>query len=225
MIQKQDIADVSALPESDDKEKEITTTQEKEEECEGNEQITPSDIPDTKPTEVDSSINSPESTNFDTGPITSTTGNENGNEEIEECLKVLSNENDPHSLKIGSQMLYLYCLNISKNPAVPRYRKIYTNNTTFRTKVGNLVGAKEFLKAIGFEERPNIYEWSQSTDGSDDTRSKLDFALVALELLRNGPKKPNDDAKKTRTPGKKKETFRTDITSETSPYIGNFSSF
>mmetsp|Transcript_9156 Transcript_9156/g.19651 ORF Transcript_9156/g.19651 Transcript_9156/m.19651 type:complete len:798 (+) Transcript_9156:185-2578(+) len=217
MIQKQDIADVSALPESDDKEKEITTTQEKEEECEGNEQITPSDIPDTKPTEVDSSINSPESTNFDTGPITSTTGNENGNEEIEECLKVLSNENDPHSLKIGSQMLYLYCLNISKNPAVPRYRKIYTNNTTFRTKVGNLVGAKEFLKAIGFEERPNIYEWSQSTDGSDDTRSKLDFALVALELLRNGPKKQNDDAKKTRTPGKKKETFRTDITSETSP--------
>lgn len=217
MIQIQDIAEFSALPVSDDKDKEATTTQEIDEKIEGNEQLTPSDIPETKPTEVDGSINSPESTDLATVPNTTTTDYENRNEEIEECLKVLSNENDPHSLKIGSQMLYLYCLNISKNPAVPRYRKIYTNNNTFRTKVGNLVGSKEFLQAVGFEERPNFYEWSQSTDGYNDTKSKLDFALVALELLRNGTMKLNDDAQKTRTPEKKEEAFGTDITSEASP--------
>ena len=98
-------------------------------------------------------------------------------------------------------MLYLYCRNISRNPSVPCYRKIYTNNANFRNKVGNLAGARDFLVAVGFVERPasNLFEWSQSTPsprtnddddvdagGSWATRSKLDFALVALKLMKNG---------------------------------------
>ena len=80
-------------------------------------------------------------------------------------------------------MLYLYCKNLSKNPTVPRYRKIYTNNNSFKKKVGNLVGAKEFLSALGFVERANFFEWSETSPG---TQSQLDFALVALEQIQKG---------------------------------------
>ena len=103
--------------------------------------------------------------------------------DIEEALKTLSQKNESGELKIGAQMLYLYCKNLSKNPTVPRYRKIYTNNNSFKKKVGNLVGVKDFLSALGFVERTNFFEWS---DTSPDTKSQLDFALVALEQLQKG---------------------------------------
>jgi len=110
-------------------------------------------------------------------------------QQLEEAIKTLSTSNKMNDLKAGSQMLYLYCLNISKNPTVPRYRKIYTNNNTFRNKVGKLIGAKEFLSAVGFVERTNCFEWDQGTDDAA-VKSRLDFALVALELLKNGTVKP-----------------------------------
>eukprot|EP00986_Skeletonema_menzelii_P014216 scaffold9116_cov148-Skeletonema_menzelii.AAC.6 len=104
--------------------------------------------------------------------------------DIEEALQTLSQKNESGELKIGAQMLYLYCKNLSKNPTVPRYRKIYTNNNSFSSKVGNLIGVKDFLSALGFVERTNFFEWS---DTSPDTKSRqLDFALVALEQLQKG---------------------------------------
>jgi len=107
--------------------------------------------------------------------------------DLEEALKSLSQNNENEALKIGAQMLYLYCKNLSKNPTVPRYRKIYTNNSSFKSKVGNLVGAKDFLSALGFVERTNFFEWSPSNnESSSETKSHLDFALVALELLQKG---------------------------------------
>ena len=109
--------------------------------------------------------------------------NQNSNDDLEEALKTLSQNNESEELKIGAQMLYLYCKNLSKNPTVPRYRKIYTNNNSFKKKVGNLVGAKDFLSALGFVERTNFFEWSET---SPDTKSQLDFALVALEQIQKG---------------------------------------
>jgi hypothetical protein len=117
--------------------------------------------------------------------------------QLEDALRTLANNNDAQSLKVGAQMLYLYCRNIFQNASVPRYRKIYTNNNTFRSKVGNLVGAKDFLMAVGFVEhaKENLFEWSEQQacgggGGNVDTeatiKSKLDFALVALELMKNG---------------------------------------
>jgi hypothetical protein len=131
-------------------------------------------------------------------------GEDTSQKDLDDALRTLSNNNDAKDLKVGAQMLYLYCRNISRNPSVPRYRKIYTNNANFRNKVGNLAGARDFLVAVGFVERPasNMFEWSHSlssprtNDDDDDddddaggswvTRSKLDFALVALELMKNG---------------------------------------
>jgi hypothetical protein len=123
-------------------------------------------------------------------------GGENLQSDLDDALRKLVSSNDINDLKVGAQMLYLYCRNISKNPSVPRYRKIYTNNSNFRNKVGNLIGARDFLVAVGFVERPerNLFEWSQfppspGSDKDDDgtgSSSKLDFALVALELMKNG---------------------------------------
>ena len=107
-------------------------------------------------------------------------------EDLEKALQVLSSQNKAEELKVGANMLYLYCKNLSKNPTVPRYRKIYTNNNSFKSKVGKLVGASDFLFALGFVERSNFFEWSPPNETSSDTKSQLDFALVALELLQKG---------------------------------------
>ena len=112
-------------------------------------------------------------------------------QQLEDALRTLANSNDAQKLKVGAQMLYLYCRNISQNASVPRYRKIYTNNNTFRNKVGDLVGAKDFLVAVGFVERAkeNLFEWSDHVgEGVTEAtiKSKLDFALIALELMKNG---------------------------------------
>ncbi len=112
-------------------------------------------------------------------------------QQLEDALRTLANSNDAQKLKVGAQMLYLYCRNISQNASVPRYRKIYTTTNTFRNKVGDLVGAKDFLVAVGFVERAkeNLFEWSGNVgEGVTEAtiKSKLDFALIALELMKNG---------------------------------------
>ena len=107
-------------------------------------------------------------------------------EKLESAIKTLSTKNSPDLLKVGAQMLYLYCLNISKNPSIARYRKIFTNNSTFRNKVGSLDGARELLVAVGFEERTNCYEWTLTDNSSADTKSRLDFALTALGMMKSG---------------------------------------
>ncbi|EJK45126.1 hypothetical protein THAOC_36275 [Thalassiosira oceanica] len=108
------------------------------------------------------------------------------NEQLESAIRTLSTNNSPDVLKVGAQMLYLYCLNISKNPSIARYRKIFTNNSTFRNKVGSLDGARELLVAVGFDERTNCYEWTSTDNSQADTKSRLDFALTALGMMKSG---------------------------------------
>ena len=161
---------------------------------------TPSTLIEEKAQEESSSIPAPQPQEQDDTKTEQT--DEQKQQQLEGAIKTLSTKNDNiNDLKAGSQMLYLYCLNISKNPTVPRYRKIYTNNNTFRNKVGKLLGAKEFLSSVGFVERTNCFEWDQGTDDDGMIKSRLDFALVALELLKNGTvktkieennEKPND---------------------------------
>jgi len=141
--------------------------------------------------------------NEDTTDAAQTTDSDQRQQQLDDALRTLSSNNTPADLKIGAQMLYLYCLNISRNPTIPRYRKIYTNNATFRNKVGNLVGYKEFLLAVGFAERgTSHFEWAPP-EGNDDagTKSRLDFALVALELMKNGSsaKKEEEELQPTTT--------------------------
>ena len=173
----------------------------KEEEIETTKIVDEFEVPATSSAQTDEKSElseSPEQQQVPSNSETEETGEQQQQKQLEDTIKTLgSSANSVDDLKVGAQILYLYCLNISKNPTVPRYRKIYTNNNTFRKKVGVLVGAKEFLSAVGFVERTNFFEWSQST--TDDTslasKSRLDFALVALELLKNGTKTKEDDDK------------------------------
>lgn len=113
---------------------------------------------------------------------------ESNTEDVELSLRILSNGNGEEELKVGAQMLYLYCLNISKNPSVPRYRKIYTNNNSFQMKVGNLKGAKDLLCAVGFVEKKNFFEWDKPFVDTTETQSSLDLAIAALDMMRKGTK-------------------------------------
>ncbi|KAL7548218.1 hypothetical protein ACHAWF_011511 [Thalassiosira exigua] len=113
-------------------------------------------------------------------------------ERLANALRTLKDENDPPALRDGARMLYLYVLNVSRHPSVPRYRKVFTNNETYRKKVGTLSGAGELLEAVGFEERGNCFEWTDGGegdggDGSEEATRKdlLDLALAALELMKN----------------------------------------
>ncbi|KAL7480466.1 hypothetical protein ACHAW6_006161 [Cyclotella cf. meneghiniana] len=117
--------------------------------------------------------------------------------DVEEALKTLSSTNGDEELKVGAQMLYLYCMNISKNPTIPRYRKIYTNNSTFQKKVGILNGAKELLCAVGFVEKTHFFEWANPTDTSMETEASLDLALVALDMMRKSTKTVDDTSSQT----------------------------
>jgi len=60
------------------------------------------------------------------------------NKNLEDALRMLATSNNANDLKVGAQMLYLYCRNIAKNPTVPRYRKLYTNNDNYRNKCNGI---------------------------------------------------------------------------------------
>jgi len=62
---------------------------------------------------------------------------------------VRKNAADPQALKMGFQVLFLYISNLSKNPHVPRYRKVFTSNESFK-KVNRLEGGRDFLLTLGF---------------------------------------------------------------------------
>ncbi|KAL3793122.1 hypothetical protein HJC23_005624 [Cyclotella cryptica] len=136
----------------------------------------------------------PQSAPVETEPSSETEPNTH---DVERALKTLSSTNGDNELRVGAQMLYLYCMNISKNPTIPRYRKIYTNNSTFQKKVGSLNGAKELLSAVGFVEGTNFFEWGGSSDTSMDTEASLDLALVALDMMRKGTKTVEETSNQT----------------------------
>ncbi len=70
--------------------------------------------------------------------------------QLEGALATLGNFNNSTNLKAGVQMLYLYCLNMSKNPSVPCPCKIYTNNATFKNRVGNFADSRSGRVGGGF---------------------------------------------------------------------------
>ncbi|CAB9501266.1 expressed unknown protein [Seminavis robusta] len=87
---------------------------------------------------------------------------------------VRQNAEDPTGLKTGVQMLFLYINNLSKNPHVPRYRKIFTSNESYK-KVDRLQGGRDFLSSLGFvlsaDER--VLEWPPPEPEADGTEKTL----------------------------------------------------
>lgn len=101
---------------------------------------------------------------------------------LREAIRILAEQNDPIPLRAGAQLLYLYVINLSSHPHVPRYRKIFTTNESFQ-KIKLLKGARELLLAVGFEENGNCLEWQ---GGSDDCDIRyLKEAAAALSILKS----------------------------------------
>jgi hypothetical protein len=67
------------------------------------------------------------------------------------------------AFRAGIQSLYLFTKNIAKQPHIPRYRKIYCDNDNYRNNIKDLVGATEFLSAIGFVPNESIISLSTTT--------------------------------------------------------------
>ena len=109
---------------------------------------------------------------------------------LRQAVQKMAQENDATTLRVGSQLLYLYIINLTGNPSNPRYRKIFTTNESFQ-KVETVVGGKDLLLAVGFKERPGYLEWLastnlSSTEAEELATAKLQEAAAALGILKAG---------------------------------------
>ena len=126
---------------------------------------------------------------------------------------IRENTDDPAMLKTGAQIMFLYVNNLTKNPHVPRYRKVFTSNESFQ-KVDKLKGARAFLFSLGFVPKNNnkLLEWppppqEQTNDNEDNNplSSQDKDALVkayhlpeaadALKVIK--AIKPNENSEET----------------------------
>ena len=108
---------------------------------------------------------------------------------LHDFIRQIAEGNDASALKVGTQLLYLYLVNLSGKPENARYRKIYTSNQSFQ-KVESLVGGKELLQAVGFvaDEDKSLLEWIPSGDAAEETAAlvRVKEAASALSILKSG---------------------------------------
>ena len=102
---------------------------------------------------------------------------------LSHAIRKLATENDTLALKAGAQLLYLYVLNLSSHPHVPRYRKIHTSNESFQ-KVETLMGGKELLSAVDFKQEQGMLVWNPG-EHNDQSIKKLMEAAAALNILKS----------------------------------------
>jgi PUB domain len=86
----------------------------------------------------------------------------------------------------GIQLLYLYSSNISNHPHVPRYRRIYCENESYRQNVEKLSGAAALLEAIGFHlgQNSKYWEWMAPASPASVDESWNDVERLYLERAR-----------------------------------------
>lgn len=82
-------------------------------------------------------------------------------------------------VEVACDLLIMYVGNVLRSPTVPRYRKISTQNSSFRTNLLKIEHHEALLHAVGFE-RPNgdkatHYEWQwwqqPANPNSEETRA------------------------------------------------------
>nr|XP_033813108.1 UBX domain-containing protein 6 isoform X2 [Geotrypetes seraphini] len=83
---------------------------------------------------------------------------------------------DREKVKIGTETIAKYLENICNHPDDVKYQKIKLSNRIFQERVSCLEGAKEFLQAIGFEEKTLPLSEQETTE---------DFYMLKEEVLAN----------------------------------------
>ena len=97
---------------------------------------------------------------------------------LRESVRKIAETTDRSARRKGCQLLYLYIVNLSRQPDNPRYRKIYTTNESF-LQVDTLSGARDLLHSVGFEENNSGYlEWKHLKDDSAASRTTGDQQLA-----------------------------------------------
>ncbi|XP_001198732.1 UBX domain-containing protein 6 [Strongylocentrotus purpuratus] len=100
---------------------------------------------------------------------------------------------DKGKIKVGVDTICKYLDNVCLNPGEEKYRKIRSSNKAFQERITGLVGAEEFLQAVGFERKILPYEDSE-TDFfvlNEERASDIDRLNAMKELLKSGtPYKP-----------------------------------
>jgi len=108
------------------------------------------------------------------------------------ALNYLTKENTNEQVLSCAQMLYMYAMNLSTNPNVPRYRKVFTTNNAFKQKVDNVEGARNILTILGFVDQGSYLEWkgddNEIESMGDSSVALLKEATEALSLLKTGSK-------------------------------------
>ena len=79
-----------------------------------------------------------------------------------QSIEELEHSDASHShreLAAGCGVLLMYIGNLIKHPSVPRYRRISSSNSSFRTALADLAGHELVLSAVGFVHRGSHFEW------------------------------------------------------------------
>jgi len=151
-------------------------------------------ISDTESSTLNSSLHDDNSRSASSSSLSSKPNDEEnydsvGKEALYHALHKMQESNDKHLVKSCAQMLYLYVSNLCNNPKSKQYRKIYTNNSTYKNKVGNVKFAKDVLYAVGFSDREGLFfEWQgneerqNEEDANEDeeveTKSEIGISLL-----------------------------------------------
>lgn len=93
------------------------------------------------------------------------------------------------AVKEGCGSLIMYVNNLHENPTMPRYRRVSTNNTTFKSFVAPLPNHEKILSSIGFNLCGSVYEYTcigtnTSNSGINVTGNESDINEILLEGLR-----------------------------------------
>ena len=110
---------------------------------------------------------------------------------LDASLQKLFEQNSHDMLREGTPLLYLYVSNLEKHPLMPRYRKIFTSNESFQTKIQPLVGGIDLLKAVGFTEMESSWQWlpaESKSDAHDHPEHQKQREEEYLEYLREAAK-------------------------------------
>jgi hypothetical protein len=109
---------------------------------------------------------------------------------MEQAIRRLVEENDRDHLQAGAQLLFLYVTNLCSNPRVPRYRKIFTTNDSFK-KVNAIKGGRDLLLSLNFVEKGNnCLEWLVSAEEEGPCLERLARAAATLKILKSS--QPDD---------------------------------
>lgn len=71
-----------------------------------------------------------------------------------------ANSLDWSIMQRGCGALIMYINNLRNQPNVPRYRRISTANSSFKSQVAPLLGHEKILHALGFQKKGSQFEWT-----------------------------------------------------------------